>query len=1023
MRRAVVLGWVWLLFIGVNAGYGQTLARIAGAVTDASTSRPLVGATISIAEARISTLSGADGRFVLTDVPPGTHSVIASTLGYGEDTRTVTVNADDGATVDFSLQPQALLLEGITAIGYGTQLRRDVTGAVGSVNVEEMGRIPTPNAVIAMKGKVAGVDITPDGYAPGAGMRVRVRGARSINATNEPLYVVDGIPLAGGIQDFNAADIESVDILKDASASAIYGSRGANGVVLITTNRGRRGGTQLTYDVRYGWASALNRVDLQDGEAFAQYKRDAFRAAGRYSCPAGVVQCAEGDAALFSDPADQYWFSEGRYTDWQDLMLRRAPQQQHSLTIAGGDDRTRFSVSGEYYDEVGIVRGQDFDRKSFRASLDHNVGRASLGLSAYLSQSAQNLSSGGNLVGLTHGNNPLAAAFDADGTPIYQFDQDPLTRNPLFQALNYIDERQRDRAFASVYGEYELADGLRFRSQLGPDLSEVRRGLFIGSETRELLGGPAEAEQWREKSFSYTFSNFLTADRRFATNHRLQATLLYEIQQETIDSLTSGRAQQLPYEHQRFHNLRSASVLGPSGSRLVETALQSYMARVNYHLLDRYVVTLTGRYDGSSRLAPGNKYSFFPSVAVAWRLGQEPFMSAFVSHGGVGAQGGGLFSDLKVRASWGRVGNSAVDPYQTQGGLARTQYNFGNSLAFGFRPNTIENPDLRWERTTQLDVGLEFGLLNNRITGVVDVYRADTDDLLMSRQLPTSSGFQSVLENIGQTRNTGIEIGLSTVNVETASGFRWTTDVNLASNKNEIISLYGGQEDDIGNRWFIGQPIHDCTNPLQLNTCRFAVFYDFEFDGIWQLGEEQQAAQFNAEPGMIRIKDQDDNGVINDDDRVILGNSYPKWTGGITNRIAFRNLDLSVFATVRTGYSIFNGIGSVQTGRYNMLNLPYWTPERPSNRYPQPNIANEVIPFQSTLWYESGSHVRVRNITLSYTLPASLAGRWGARSIRIYGQAHDPFLFTDYQGYDPESGTTANTPSATRFMLGATIGF
>jgi TonB-linked SusC/RagA family outer membrane protein len=1015
MNKASLLLLLYALLATTSlAGQSATSGRITGMVADGSTARPLASATVTVEGTQVGTITGPDGRFVLTNVPAGVHTVHASLIGHGSQSQRVTVVAGEATAVNFTLETQAVLLEGLVAVGYGTQSRRDVTGSVASVRAEEIRQVPTSNAIIALKGKVPGVDITQDGYAPGAGMRVRIRGARSLRASNEPLYVVDGIPLSGGIQDFNPADIQAIEVLKDASATAIYGSRGANGVVMITTNRGRRAGTQFSVESRYGRTDALNRVDLMDGPTFAQYKRDAFRAAGRYECPEGVLQCAAGDEALFRDPADQYFFQQGRWTDWQDLMLRRGTEQSHQFNVSGGDERTRFSLGGEYHDEVGIVRAQDFERKSIRGSIEHEAGRARLGLSTHLVNSTQNLSSGGRLIGLTHGNNPLAAAFDADGKPIFNFDQDPLTRNPLNDAMNQIDERDRIRAFGSVFGELTLAEGISLQSQFGPDFSVQRRGLFIGAETRELLGsaGSAQAETWEERRLSYTLSNFLTINRQLGSTQRMQATLLYEIQQERFEDLGSGRARQLPYEHQRFWNVGSASTAGTPWSRLRERALQSYMSRVNYQLLDRYMFTVTGRYDGSSVLADGNKYAFFPSAAVAWRLGDEAFMARVPA-----------LSDLKLRASWGRTGNSAIDPYGTQGALTRTGYNFGNELAFGYRPGEIENPGLMWERTTQLDFGVDFGLFGNQVTGSLDFYRADTDDLLMQRQLPITSGFGSVLENIGETRNSGVELALSTINLSGANGFRWSTDFNFARNKNEIISLYGGKEDDIGNRWFIGKPIHDCENPATRQNCRYEVFYDFQFAGIWQIGEEAEAARFNAKPGQIRVRDQNGDGVINDLDRVYLGDMYPDWTAGLTNRMEYRNFDLSVSAAARMGVKIFNGIGSIQTGRYNMLDLAYWTPERPSSRYPQPNIAQEVIPYHSTLWYEDGSNIRVRNITLGYNLPEGMSRRWGAERARVYFVAHDPFLFTDYQGYDPENATTANTPSSRKLMLGVNLGF
>ncbi|MGH7575872.1 MAG: SusC/RagA family TonB-linked outer membrane protein [Longimicrobiales bacterium] len=1024
MRRVVLLGWVLTLFVGTGEASGQTTGSITGTATEASSARPLVGVTISVVGAQLSTLTGAEGRFFLDNVPLGTHAVRVAMLGYGEQTQSVEVTAGEAVNLSLELSPQALLLEGIVVVGYGTQERRDVTGSVSSVDVREMKRIPTPNLVTAMKGKVAGVDIVHSGHAPGEGMRVRVRGTRSLSATNEPLYVVDGVPLAGGIQDFNPADIESIEILKDASATAVYGSRGANGVVLITTTQGSVGDTRITYSFRSGVSNVINRVDLLNGPEFAEYKRQAYWAAGLYPCPSRD-ECAEGDAVIFADPVEQAGLASGRSTDWTDIVLRDGSEQLHQFGIRGGDERTRFNVSGEVFDEVGVVRGQDYDRKSIRAGIEHDMSRLSLGATLFLSRSVRNVSRGGGLVGEAHGLNPLAAPYDDEGNPIFKPDLDPLTHNPLFDTENWIDERERTRAFGSIFAAYQVADWLSVRSRFGPDVTFARTGVFIGEMTDSKQGvpGSAQASQAQDRNYSYTLSNTVTADREFGDAHRVQATLLYEIQEERFEQQLSGNVLQLPYEHQKFYNLGSASAYGTPGSQLIETALQSYMARVNYHFLDRYVVTLTGRYDGSSRLAPGNKYSFFPSVAVAWQLGQEPFMAALMGGTGAGGPGAGFLSELKLRASWGRVGNSAVSPYQTQGGLARTHYVFGNDFAFGHRPDQLPNPDLKWERTTQLDIGLDFGLLDNRITGSVDFYRANTDDLLMERQLPSTSGYQSILENVGQTRNTGIEISLSTINLQTASGFRWTTDINLARNKNEIISLYGGTEDDIGNRWFIGQPIHDCNDPLNINGCRNAVFFDFDYDGIWQEDEADEAATYGARPGMIRVKDQNDDGTINDDDRVLLGNTYPDWTGGMTNRFEFKNIDLSIFATARMGQEVFNGTGSIGVGRYNMSDVPYWTPETSNNRYPQPDKTDEGIPYSGTLWYEDGSNIRIRNITLGYTLPASLTERWGVRVARIYGSAHDPFLFTDFQGYDPEGATTTTIPSARKFLLGASIEF
>ncbi|MDP9349752.1 MAG: SusC/RagA family TonB-linked outer membrane protein, partial [Gemmatimonadota bacterium] len=456
--------------------------------------------------------------------------------------------------------------------------------------------------------------------------------------------------------------------------------------------------------------------------------------------------------------------------------------------------------------------------------------------------------------------------------------------------------------------------------------------------------------------------------------------------------------------------LGSAGTIQGVRSGLAEWALQSYMGRLNYGFRDRYLLTLTGRLDGSSRLAPGNKYSFFPSAAVAWRMGDEPFVRDL-----------GVFSDLKLRASYGVTGNTSIDPYQTQGALNRTTYSFGGAGAFGFRPGALSNRELEWEKTRSFDAGVDFGLFDNRVSGTLDFYVQNTYDLLLERQLPGSSGFGSILENVGQTRNTGLELGLSTVNLDGWRGLRWTTDVAWSSNRNEIVSLFGGKEDDVGNVWFIGKPIHssDGGSPSK-------VWYDYQFGGIWQQHQAEEAAKYKQKPGQIRVIDQNNDGKIDGLDRVIVGTLYPKWTGSLANRFEWGSFDLSALATARWGYTInssFHTTNNSLFGRYNNLRTNYWTPQNPSNTDPRPNADQEFPIYGGSRAYRDGSHVRIRNVTLGYTVPARLAGRVGGESLRIYASAQDPFVFTNYDGFDPESGTSAGSPSYRTLLIGASVGF
>jgi TonB-linked SusC/RagA family outer membrane protein len=430
------------------------------------------------------------------------------------------------------------------------------------------------------------------------------------------------------------------------------------------------------------------------------------------------------------------------------------------------------------------------------------------------------------------------------------------------------------------------------------------------------------------------------------------------------------------------------------------------MGRVNYAFMDRYLLTLTARQDGSSRLAPGNKWALFPSVALGWQLGDEPFL-----------RDQNWFSNLKLRASYGRTGNTSVNPYQTQGGLSRTAYTFGDAGAFGYRPNVLKNPELKWEKTDQVDVGLEFGILEGRVSGTADVYRAMTRDLLMNRQLPPSTGFGAILQNIGETRNTGVELALNTIPVENFRGVRWTVDLQWSKNKNEIVSLYGGTKDDLGNRWFIGQPINGGGNE---------VFYDRVFAGIWQRADSLEARKYAQLPGQIRVADLNNDGQINDLDRRIIGNTYPTWTGAINTRVEYRGFDLSGMAITRQNYMVFNDFlagNSTLAGRYNVVWQDYWLPDNPSNTAPRPNVAQESPIYVGTRGYEDASFWRIRNITLGYTVPNTMLRRAGAQTVRIYATAQDPFLFTKFTGLDPEGRASAGTPSTRTLLLGATATF
>lgn len=1006
MRKSSLLCLLGVCFapLPLLAQAGGT-GTIVGTVIDGTTAQPLAGATVNVEGTSVSSLTEANGRFILVNVPAGARAVQVRMIGFGAQSQAVAVVANQTATLDFQLQSEALLLEGVVAVGYGTQSRRDVTGSIVSVQAEQLREIPTSNAVQAIQGRVAGVDIVRSSSLPGAGMEIRIRGIRSIAATaeeanvrNNPLYVVDGIPLSGGIQDFNPSNIESIEILKDAAATAIYGSRGANGVVLITTNTGRPGQATITYNTYAGIQRPINLVRMMNGEEFALYKREAARTVDER--PGGAPRPDE----QFFHPEELEALRTGQWTDWQRELVQTGFQQDHQLGITGATEATRFALSGNFFNQDGITREQGFSRYTGSISVDHVIGQLRVGASGTAARSLQVLGPGNDVWGEALANSPLGVPYDDAGFLKPKATADPLRINPLIAVREHRAENLRNRAFASLFGELQVVEGLSWRLNFGPDLTRTTNGVFRSSNVR--AGAPSNAEKEEAETFAYTLTNLVQFNRDLGPAQRLDATAVYEIQESRLQT-TNVAGENLPYDHQLWHNLSTAEIRTNLDSNLSEWALQSYMGRLNYSLFDRYLFSVTGRYDGSSRLAPENRWAFFPSVSLGWHLGDEAFM-----------QNLGWFSDLKLRGSYGVTGNTSINPYQTQGTLTLTRYNFGDTGAFGWRPGSIPNPDLKWEKTHQYNLGVDFGVLRNLVTGTVDIYRQDTRDLLLLRGLPAASGFGSVLQNVGETRNSGVEIALSTVNLDGWNGLRWTMDFNATSNRNRIVRLSEGG-DQINNVWFIGQPIH-------IPNSIYQVFYDYEFDGIWQLHEAEQASGFSRVPGEIRVVDQNGDGVINAADRVIIGNSYPKWIGSLSNRFAFRNLDLSLLATARLGYMFsdeFSTSNSTLYGRYGNLFVDYWTPENPSNDHPRPDAGREGPQDGSSRAYRRGDHVRIRNVTLGYRIPQSVISHFGGNSARIYATMQEPYVFTNYHGYDPENGTSGGTPSYWTLLIGTNLTF
>ncbi|MEZ4827660.1 MAG: TonB-dependent receptor [Bacteroidia bacterium] len=983
-------------------------------VVDKANGSALTGVSVVVKGTARGALTDSDGNFKVNASPEDV--LLFSYYGFSD----VEVEVGNQTSIEVSMSEDVGSLSEVVIVGYGTQQRRNITGSIASIDAKEISRIPTGSSLQAMQGQVAGVDVTSQGGRPGQGNSIQIRGRRSITASNDPLYVIDGIPMTstsgassstGTMFDINPQDIESIEVLKDAAATAIYGSRGANGVVLITTKRGSTGKTVFSYDTYYGTTNPLNQVDMMNAEEFAAMKRESRRrdASGKAAWNGEIPS----DAIVFTDPVEQTSLSQTpiRGTDYQDLILGSGYQTNHQLGLRGGTQKTLFNISVGVFDEQGIIVNQDFKRLTGRINLDHILNdRFKVGTSTMVSYSVQNWGSDATL-GEALSNNPLGVPYDDAGNLIFLPTNDGIRTNPLNEVAPnaYIDERRFARIFPSVYAEAKIADGLTFRTNLGADFRYNRRGIFTGSLTNTNRGGPAKAALESNTDLGYTWENVLTYQKKIGAIHDLKFTALQSIQQNTYEY---GRVDvaNLPYESALFYNLGVAEVRQAVASRLEQWALASFMGRVNYDIAGKYLIQLTMRADGSSRLAEGNKWSYFPGVSLGWRIVDEEFMKNV-----------NWLDELKLRGSYGEVGNTSVDPYQTLGGLRRTVYSWDEVPAFGFGLNQIPNPDLGWEVSSTTDIGLDFGFLDGRISGSFDWFLTNTTDIILNRSLPPTSGYNSILQNIGSTRTQGQELNLNINAIYKPEGLRWDINFNISRYKEEIVELAlrdadGNPIDDIGNRWFIGQPIR--------------VFYDYEKIGIWQADEVDLAKSMeNKVPGEIKLKDQDGDGLITPDDRIILGSDVPSFYGGITNRFDFKGIDFSFFFYYKVGQMIrsrFHDDNNSLFARYNNLDVDYWTIDNPSNENPRPNENQEFPRDGSTRSYFDGSFLKLRNVTLGYSFPSSVAEKLKMSNLRLYASAQNVLFFSKYESYDPENNNdinAADVPTTRLILLGLNLQF
>lgn len=990
---------------------------VQGIVTDQS-GEPLIGVNIQVKGTNKGTASDFDGHYVLEDIDENAILVI-SYIGY----QTLEIPVAGNSTLNIVLLQDSQLLDEVVVVGYGTQKKSDVTGSITRVGESEIRLTPVVDVNKALQGHSAGVLITQNAGDPGAGSTIRIRGTSSINASNSPLYVLDGYPLEGSdISFIDPSSIQSIDILKDASATSIYGSRGSNGVVLITTKKGTEGKTRISLDSYYGIQSIRHKIPLLNGEQYAEFINEA--------------RINGGGEAYFdgSSPERPLPTAIGKGTDWQDEVFQTAPIQQHSLSILGGTNQTKFSIIGSLYDQDGIIINSGYNRYSIRANIDHEINEfVILGISLAGSRSnnnaARTATGGGVSGGITNAALNFAPSFpvyDENGT--YYKNKGSLNGslvdNPVALANEVTNQSLRHRFLSNIYAEIKFLKDFKFRTSWGGDIGSSKTNNYFSRLVVLGEGQNGVASISEGTSENWLSENTLTYSKWFNDIHDFNALIGYTIQQTHYESLTAT-AENFNSDFSLYYNLGSGSTLKAPASGESTHMLISYLGRINYSYANRYLLTATVRRDGSSRFAPNNKFGIFPSFALGWKILNEPFIGQL-----------NRISDLKLRMSYGTTGNEGIGDYRFMSLIGTHYYPLGlgnPETRAGNAPSSLSNESLSWEKNTQLNIGLDFEVANNFFV-VADYYNSITSDLLFSVNIPSSSGYSSSLQNIGELQNKGFELGVG--GHLSRNAFKWESRINLSYNENKVLKLDGRPQFTTGGG--IGHLVVSNTVLLDVGHS-VGNFYGLKKIGIFNSEEEiAGSAQVNAQPGDIKYEDINQDGIINEADRTVIGNGNPKYFGGFNNTFYWHNFKLNVFLQGAFGNEILN------FQRFDLYNLngnnnqsieilDRWTPTNTNTDIPRANSRGGSRTF-SSFHVEDGSYLRVKNITLGYDFNRNILNKLHLSKLNIYCTLQNWFTVTKYTGYDPEInyfGTSAinqgmdyqSYPSSKTVLFGLSIGF
>jgi TonB-linked SusC/RagA family outer membrane protein len=1010
-----------ILLIAVFSAFSQQ-RNITGTITDAADGRTLPGVTVMVKGTTFGTTSDINGKYSL-NVGEEARILVYSFLGM----KTQEIQIKNTSVINVQMESSNIDLNEVVVVGYGAVKKSDLTGSVASIKTEEMRKTPINSLDQGIQGRVAGVQVTQLSAQPGGALSLRIRGGNSIMAGNEPLYVIDGVmlesqvdlswigsPSQNGLSSFNPNDIESIEILKDASATSIYGARGANGVVLITTKKGKTGKDNITFETFYGMQYKARSIEVMNAAQFAKL----YDEAGYNADPDNYVPQYPNPDSL------------GAGTDWQKEIYRDAPIQSYQLSLSGSNDKTTYAFSGGFYRQDGIILGSDFERYTFRINLDRKVSeRLNGGTNISFSYSKANTvptdTPGGFFPGVVNTAltfSPVLPVKDNNGQyTLTDPNADAWLDNPVAVTREIPAIDKVNRLLGNTYLEYAFFKDLKFKSSFGVDIFHSVQDMYT---PRFIYSGSFNDGQARFAATDYQnllTENILTYNKTFRKKHTLNAIAGFTFQKNNTRTFIDI-ATKFPNDILSYYGIQNGTNMPTIYAAFNESAVESFLGRVNYNIDNRYLLTITGRIDGSSKFGANNRYAAFPSAAFAWRASEEKYLKDIRA-----------LSNLKLRISYGVSGNDRIKNYAFIRTITSSIYYFNNSVpASGFAPENPGNNNLKWETTRQADLGLDISFFNDRLGITADYYRKNTFDLLYYADLPWVTGYNSYLKNIGELRNTGFEFALNTIN--TIGAFKWNTSANISLNRNRVIDLNGSD-------LFINNDTY------KLKIGNWAViredepmgsFWGLTSDGIWQSSEAEQAAIYGCEPGDFKYVDQNNDGKINADDCSIIGHALPEFTWGMTNTFSFGPLSLDVFIQGSQGNQLLNsnrfelesgnGLSNASVGLVDR-----WTPENPSNEYPRANRNADYL-HMSDRYIEDASYIRFKSVTFSYELPKRLLAAVRIPQFKVYVTGQNLITITNYSGFDPEVGSFGmdNTrvgydfgsyPSVRTIILGASVNF